>query len=153
MKKLIAPLLLVASCTTEKPNVEQVPTPVVQEPETIAEPYSYESSSVAVVNFAFDKIILSKVEKQKLYDQVWKNRKPSSLIKIIGYTDSQGSEAYNQKLSENRAKSVAAFLIGIGVHSKWIETEGKGETNLLNPDKTLGEHFANRRAEITYIVK
>jgi outer membrane protein OmpA-like peptidoglycan-associated protein len=151
MRKEIFLGILLSSCVTEKP-IDPLPekTP---EPEVLEEPYSYESSSVAVVNFDFDKIILSKVEKQKIMNQVWKLRKPSTPIKIIGYTDSQGSEAYNQTLSENRAKSVAAFLIGLGIHTKWIEMEGKGETSLLNNDKTLGEHFANRRVEIIYVVK
>ena len=151
MRKEIFLGILLSSCVTEKP-IDPLPEKM-PEPEVIEEPYSYESSSVAVVNFDFDKIVLSKVEKQKIMDQIWKLRKPSTPIKIIGYADSQGSEAYNQQLSESRAKSVAVFLMGLGIHSQWIETEGKGETSLLNNDKTLGEHFANRRVEIIYAVK
>lgn len=152
MKKIFVTGLLLA-CTPEKPSIDPVPAPLPEAQEEVSEPYEYANTSVAVVNFDFDKIVLSNVEKKKIYDQVWKNRKPSTPVKIIGYTDSQGPDDYNQKLSKLRADSVAVHLMGLGIGKRWLEPEGKGETNLLNKDRTLGEHFANRRAEITYIVK
>jgi len=49
-------------------------------------------------------------------------------IKTVGHTDRIGSSAYNQVLSEERAESVKAYLVGIGIAAQRVETSGKGET-------------------------
>jgi len=48
-------------------------------------------------------------------------------IKTVGHTDRIGSSAYNQHLSEERAESVKAYLVGIGIPAQRVETSGKGE--------------------------
>jgi OmpA-OmpF porin, OOP family len=48
-------------------------------------------------------------------------------IKTVGHTDRIGSSAYNQVLSEERAESVKAYLVGIGIAAQRVETSGKGE--------------------------
>lgn len=69
-------------------------------------------------------------------------------IAITGHTDETGSVSYNQLLSENRAKSVASYLIFKGVAKERIETTGKGETELLKTTGTQKERDAiNRRVE------
>lgn len=59
---------------------------------------------------------------------------PDEPVKIVGHTDSKGSDAYNQALSERRAASVERWLAGAGVTSA-METEGKGETEPLAPNQ------------------
>ena len=54
--------------------------------------------------------------------------------KVIGGTDTRGSEAYNQKLSERRANNVKEYLIKNGVESGRIDSEGRGESNLKYPE-------------------
>ena len=54
--------------------------------------------------------------------------------KVIGGTDTRGSEAYNQKLSERRANNVKNYLIQNGVQSNRIDSEGRGEKNLKYPE-------------------
>jgi OOP family OmpA-OmpF porin len=50
-------------------------------------------------------------------------------VTIVGYTDRIGSKAYNQKLSEERANSVKAYLQGKGISSSRLTAVGKGEND------------------------
>ncbi len=68
---------------------------------------------------------------------------------IAGYTDSDGDEAANKVLSQQRAESVKNILVDVfEVEAKLISTEGKGETAPLNKNITDEEKAANRRIEI-----
>jgi OmpA-OmpF porin, OOP family len=49
-------------------------------------------------------------------------------IKTVGHTDRVGSSEYNQRLSEERAQSVKAYLVGLGIAAERVETSGKGKT-------------------------
>ncbi|WPR74453.1 OmpA family protein [Algoriphagus sp. NG3] len=69
-------------------------------------------------------------------------------IQIIGHTDSDGDQNSNQTLSENRAKSVAAYLSeNFGVEMERLMTLGKGESEPLNKNSNAAEKAANRRVE------
>ena len=70
-------------------------------------------------------------------------------IVVAGYTDSVGSDAYNQKLSEDRARSVADFLVNKKVNQVRIELVGFGEKNPVASNKTSKGRSLNRRVEIT----
>ena len=59
-----------------------------------------------------------------------------------------GSDAYNQKLSEQRALSVARYLEGKRVNSMRLATSGKGETQPTMSNTTESGRQANRRVEI-----
>ncbi len=78
---------------------------------------------------------------------------PDSLIDVYGYTDSTGSDAFNQRLSEQRAQAVASYLISRGVSSARIRSQGFGE----NPNYFVGDNNTeygrslNRRVEIKII--
>lgn len=69
-------------------------------------------------------------------------------IVVSGYTDSVGSNSYNQKLSEDRAKSVADFLVTKQVNSARIELAGLGEKHPVASNKTSKGRSLNRRVEI-----
>ena len=74
---------------------------------------------------------------------------PSTAIDIYGHTDSSGSDAYNQDLSERRAQSVADYLTTRGVNRVRMATRGFGESQLLiAPERTEADRQANRRVEI-----
>jgi outer membrane protein OmpA-like peptidoglycan-associated protein len=74
---------------------------------------------------------------------------PSTAIDIYGHTDSSGSDAYNQDLSERRAQSVADYLSTRGVNRVRMATRGFGERELLvNPERSEADRQANRRVEI-----
>jgi outer membrane protein OmpA-like peptidoglycan-associated protein len=77
---------------------------------------------------------------------------PSTLIDVYGHTDSTGTDAYNQALSERRAQSVASYLAARGVQSVRIATQGFGETRLLaNPERSEVDRQSNRRVEIRIV--
>lgn len=70
-------------------------------------------------------------------------------IRIVGHTDSTGSETFNQQLSEHRATKVKLAIVEQGVHPCRIETIGLGEsTPLANNDTEHGRKL-NRRVVIT----
>jgi OmpA-OmpF porin, OOP family len=80
--------------------------------------------------FGFDKANLKEKGRVTL-DAVAAKIKENPEIKAVivtGHTDRIGSEAYNQKLSERRAKQVADYLIAQGVDSSLITAEGKGKS-------------------------
>jgi outer membrane protein OmpA-like peptidoglycan-associated protein len=72
-------------------------------------------------------------------------------IDVYGHTDSDGSEMYNQGLSERRAASVAAYLETRGVNSARIATRGFGETQPVASNATADGKAANRRVEIKIV--
>ncbi|MBA1438673.1 MAG: OmpA family protein [Epsilonproteobacteria bacterium] len=69
--------------------------------------------------------------------------------KIIDYTDSRGSAAYNQKLSEKRAKAVVEALVARGVNAAQLSYEGLGEANPIADNATSEGRAQNRRIEAT----
>ena len=72
-------------------------------------------------------------------------------IEIVGHTDSKGSDAYNQTLSQNRANSVAHYLGGRGVASNRMIVSGAGETRPVASNDTEAGRAQNRRVEITLV--
>ncbi len=69
-------------------------------------------------------------------------------LMIQGYTDSVGSDDYNQKLSEKRAASVAETLADQGVTKKRLAVEGYGEQKAVASNSTDSGRAENRRVEI-----
>lgn len=76
------------------------------------------------------------------------NRYPSSIVHVIGHTDSTGSEEYNQRLSERRAQSVASYLESQGVLGSRLRTEGRGESQPRDTNATEAGRQLNRRVEL-----
>ena len=72
-------------------------------------------------------------------------------VDVYGHTDSTGSDAYNQQLSERRADAVAGYLETRGVQSARIGTRGFGETQPIAPNDTEEGRAANRRVEIRIV--
>jgi outer membrane protein OmpA-like peptidoglycan-associated protein len=69
-------------------------------------------------------------------------------LKVEGHTDNVGSDAFNQKLSEKRARSVYDYLVQSGVSPDIITTEGFGKTRPLALNTTAAGRQKNRRVEI-----
>jgi len=76
------------------------------------------------------------------------NKYSDTDILIEGDTDNQGSDAYNETLSERRAQSVADFLKGQAVAGSRISTVGLGESNPVTSNETAAGRQQNRRVEI-----
>lgn len=82
---------------------------------------------------------------------------PNLRIELGSHTDSRGSDAYNLKLSDNRAKSAVEYLINKqNINARGIRHRGYGETRLVNKCKngvkcSESEHQANRRTEVKIV--
>jgi outer membrane protein OmpA-like peptidoglycan-associated protein len=76
---------------------------------------------------------------------------PNSLVDVYGHTDSTGSEAYNQTLSENRARAVGNYLSMRGVSAARLRTLGLGETQPVDTNDTEAGRARNRRVEIKIV--
>ena len=101
------------------------------------------------ISFDFDSAVIKGAFRDSLtrlsdviskYDQ--------TVVHIIGHTDSVGNDAYNQRLSERRAESVAGFLMNNGVRAGRLHTEGRGEREPRATNDTEAGRQLNRRVEI-----
>ena len=73
---------------------------------------------------------------------------PSSLVDVMGHTDSTGAESYNLDLSRRRAESVSNYLVSRGVSRARLETVGYGEQYPVADNTTPEGRARNRRVEI-----
>jgi outer membrane protein OmpA-like peptidoglycan-associated protein len=75
-------------------------------------------------------------------------RYPNSIVHVVGHTDSVGSDAYNQRLSEQRAQAVIDYLAGAGVPRERLRAEGRGEVEPRDSNATEAGRQLNRRVEV-----
>jgi outer membrane protein OmpA-like peptidoglycan-associated protein len=73
---------------------------------------------------------------------------PDLKLQIEGYTDSIGSDEYNQRLSEKRAGSVRDYLVDAGVSINNVMAQGMGKTDPIADNKTAAGRKLNRRVEM-----
>ncbi len=72
----------------------------------------------------------------------------STVIHIVGHTDSTGSDQYNQGLSERRAASVASYMGGQGLPGTRVRQEGRGESQPISSNDSVEGRKRNRRVDI-----
>ncbi|WP_170034610.1 OmpA family protein [Nonlabens xylanidelens] len=100
------------------------------------------------VLFDFDKATLIEKTTQELDELVTYLKSHLDLkVTINGHTDYLGNAAYNQKLSEDRAKSVANYLINKGISKDRINYRGYGESQPIDPNEPEDAQAKNRRVE------
>ena len=73
---------------------------------------------------------------------------PEIRVEIGGHTDSTGSAAYNQQLSQRRAESVRTYLVAKGIDGSRLEASGYGESNPIADNGTDAGRAQNRRVEL-----
>lgn len=106
-------------------------------------------SDLGNVLFAFDSAELTGDARRLLADVSTRLTSASLVaVKVVGHTDSLGSDAYNQALSERRARSVADFLIAQGVSAGKLSTEGRGESQPVADNASEAGRAENRRVEL-----
>lgn len=123
------------------------PEPVVEEIVVIKE----ETIVVRDVHFEFNKATLTPADKEVLSTVATRLKQEASTVqlRVTGHTDSVGSDAYNQKLSEKRANSVVQYLVESGVpHASFVSVVGAGESQPVADNKTAEGRAMNRRTEI-----
>ena len=104
--------------------------------------------SVQVINFSVDDATLPEVNKE-LLDRAAKiiSEVPNIKLMIVGHTDGQASDDYNNKLSLARAESVKQYLVSKGVDASKLTTKGMGESEPMADNSTEQGRFHNRRIE------
>lgn len=149
---LSALALSVAGCSTAPK--EQAPMPVAAPapaPAPAPEPPPPPPPSFVIkdVNFDFDKSTLKPAATSTL-DRVADElrQQPDVRYEVAGFTDSVGSERYNQGLSERRARAVADYLMQRGVSSGQLTVRGYGESNPVASNNDATGRAANRRVEV-----
>jgi OmpA-OmpF porin, OOP family len=73
------------------------------------------------------------------------------LMEVAGHTDERGDDTYNLDLSIRRAASVVRYLVSKGVDSKRLESQGYGETQPIDKNKTPAAFAVNRRVEFVIL--
>ena len=101
--------------------------------------------------FDFDKSVLRPDGRKSIDDAVAKLRGVDlEMVIATGHTDSVGTDAYNQKLSERRAAAVKDYLVSKGIAASKITTIGKGESQPVATNKTAEGRQKNRRVDIEF---
>jgi outer membrane protein OmpA-like peptidoglycan-associated protein len=75
-------------------------------------------------------------------------KNPATTVNIVGHTDSTGSDAINNPLSQDRANSARDYLIAKGVAATRFSTEGRGSREPVADNTTAATRAKNRRVEI-----
>jgi outer membrane protein OmpA-like peptidoglycan-associated protein len=100
-------------------------------------------------NFGFDSAELTPEAQSILDEQAALLEQESDVrVKIEGHTDSTGPEAYNQGLSERRAKAVEEYLASKGISADRLEIMGYGPSSPIAPNDTKEGRAMNRRVEL-----
>lgn len=101
------------------------------------------------VLFAFNKSDLTPAARSELDALMAKLQNADVVsIKVVGHTDSVGSDAYNQGLSERRASSVAGYLLSQGLAPDKLTSEGRGEREPVADNDSDAGRAQNRRVEL-----
>lgn len=122
------------------PAPEPAPTPVITKVALEADAY-----------FDFDKATLKQGGKDRIDSEITKlGQVDLNSVIAIGHTDSIGSDAYNQKLSERRAQAVKDYMVSKGIAADRIQIKGMGESQPVADNKTREGRAKNRRVEIEF---
>ena len=73
------------------------------------------------------------------------------VVVALGHTDSMGTQAYNQQLSEKRARAVADYLSNKGIPNEKIFTEGRGGSQPIASNSSEAGRAMNRRVDIEVV--
>lgn len=124
------------------------PMPVAAEPAPLPKE---ETIVIRNVHFEFDKATLTAADRAQL-DTVatrLKTEATTARLSVSGHTDSVGRDAYNQRLSEQRAKAVTDYLVSSGVpRASVVSVKGMGEAQPVADNDTADGRAMNRRTEI-----
>lgn len=122
------------------------PPPIASPPPA---PPSRKIATLMGPSFDFNKATLRPEGRQKVEHAAGVLRENVTVHVVVeGHTDSVGSDAYNQRLSERRAASVRDYLVEKGISPSRIRTQGYGETRPVASNATEEGRAQNRRVEI-----
>jgi OOP family OmpA-OmpF porin len=123
------------------------PKPAAPAPVSVKQAITIQAEAL----FDFDKAVLKPDGKKSIDEAIGKMKDIDVEVVIAtGHTDSIGTDAYNQKLSERRANAVKEYMVSKGVPAAKITTLGKGETQPVATNKTAEGRAKNRRVDIEF---
>lgn len=128
-------LALSAGCSSmsdvveEPPAQEAAPQPVAAPEPVQAEPEPQEEELQTTFYFDYDDATLRPGAVPVIEAHAERLKTNAQVIRIEGYADDRGTEAYNKELGQRRAEAVRDLLITMGVNSSQIETVSYGEQN------------------------
>lgn len=141
----------VNNCADECPN-----TPVGQRVDAVGCKAKVADNETVTLNveFDFDKATIRSSDDSQLssFANVLKNHEEVSGIAVEGHTDSVGSDAYNQKLSEKRANAVKGRMVENGVAGDRLNAVGYGESQPIADNATAEGRQKNRRVQAVFQV-
>ncbi|UTV30222.1 OmpA family protein [Photobacterium atrarenae] len=135
-----APVPVIEPEPMSEPEPMPEPTPTVTKVPAISVnlPFAFDSKSISPEDIALMKPIATRLTEY-----------PDSKLYVVGHTDARGTDAYNLKLSEERAAAVAQYLKGhFGLTQDRIVVMGKGESEPIAPNDTAAGQAKNRRVEV-----
>ncbi len=141
----------IAACKTEFEReialLESQPKPAEPAP-TPAAPAPAEPAKIMIF-FEFDRSVLP-AGAEEFLDRavsVYQDRNPS-IVEVVGHADRSGSDTYNLRLSQNRARTVSEALVGKGIPARNQGVTWKGESDPLVATPDGERNMSNRRVEI-----
>ena len=132
-------------------NPDSVATNEEEFPEQLA---NKATSQTRVVYYDFDRSTLDAAGKKildELSNEIMANREAKVAITLTGFSDDIGTEAYNLRLSENRAREVMAYLQSKGIDKSLMTIDAKGEQK-NDGGSDRADRAENRRIEIVVVV-
>jgi OmpA-OmpF porin, OOP family len=123
------------------------PPPAKPAPQPVKQSITIQAEAL----FDFDKSVLKPAGKKSIDEAIAKMKQVDvELVIATGHTDSFGTDAYNQKLSERRATTVKEYMVSQGIPAAKITTLGKGETQPVATNKDAAGRAKNRRVDIEF---
>ncbi|WP_176042357.1 OmpA family protein [Burkholderia stabilis] len=144
-------------CGKPQPKLQPQPEPLAlpqPQPEPPAQPVPQPRQMLLQgnANFATDSSVLTPAARRTLEQFVSANQASTfRRVTVSGYTDSTGSLAHNQRLSEARARSVATYLRTSGLQAGQFVSEGMGPADPVASNETAEGRAQNRRVEIQVV--
>lgn len=149
------------SCKSKKPLAVQpapevttpapapAPAPVEEKKEEAPEPVKMPDFNYSNVQFEFNSAVL-KTASYAILDQMGQEMKkyPEVKFDLNGHASIEGTAAHNMTLSVDRANSVKAYLVNMGVPTENLETTGFGATQPVASNDDEAGRSINRRVEI-----
>ncbi|SDK80514.1 OmpA-OmpF porin, OOP family [Pedobacter sp. ok626] len=115
--------------------------------ETVVAPNTGNLTGFETIQFEFNSSVL-KTESYPTLDKLSSVlRENGGKVTVNGYASSEGTAAYNLKLSKDRANSVKTYLVNSGVNASQVVTKGHGEANPIASNDTEEGRIQNRRVE------
>jgi OOP family OmpA-OmpF porin len=117
----------------------------------------YEKHTVsATALFDFDKATLKPAGKEAIHgidEEIKASGSKVLAVNVVGYTDSVGTEEYNQELSVRRANAVKEYMVSEGIDPGLINVKGMGEADPVASNATDAGRAENRRVEISVVLE